>query len=66
MKKGDVVEYKDPLPDEKGLRFLLLENPDGGRVLGEAMVDMAIKPFYILEVSEIKLISSLISTLPGG
>lgn len=58
MKKGDLVEYKNPLPDEKGLRLILLEEPDGGRVLAEAVVNMVIKPSYILNISEIQIVKS--------
>lgn len=55
MRKGDLVEYKDPLPDEEGLKFILLEDPDGERVLAEAVVDLVIRPSYILQVSDIKM-----------
>ena len=58
MKKGDLVEYKNPLPDEKGLTFILLEEPDDGRVLTEALVNMVIKPSYILNISEIQLVKA--------
>lgn len=55
MKKGDVVEYKQPLEGEIGIKYMLLENPDGGRVLAEAIVDMVIRPTCILLVDKIKL-----------
>ena len=56
MKKNDIVEYKKPLLDEIGVKFILLEEPDGGRVLVEAIVDMEIRPTYILNVSDLKLV----------
>lgn len=54
FKKNDIVEYRSPNPDEIGLRFKLIEDPDGDRVLGEAIVPMRIKPTYILKLNEIK------------
>jgi hypothetical protein len=57
MKKGDVVEFVDPLPEEKGLKYLLLEDPDGGRVLAEAIVEMVIRPTQILKLSEIRSVT---------
>ena len=54
MKKGDTVEYKSPMPDEIGIKFILLEEPDGGRVLAEAIVDFVIRPSYVLNISEIE------------
>lgn len=56
MKKGDIVEFKEPLEDEIGLTFILLEDPDGDRVLAEAVVDMEIRPTYILKLIDIRLI----------
>lgn len=58
MTKGELVELRNPQQDEVGLRFILLEDPDSGRVLAEAVVDMAIRPSYILRVDEIKVVSS--------
>lgn len=57
MKKGDLVEYINPLQDEIGLKFILLEEPDGGRVLAEALVDMVIRPSYVLGIDDIRIIS---------
>ncbi|MBE3037538.1 MAG: hypothetical protein IMZ62_01805 [Chloroflexi bacterium] len=38
-----------------------VEEPDDERVLAEAIVDMAIKPSYILKISEIRLVESEIN-----
>lgn len=56
MKKDDIVEFKEPLEDEIGLKFILLEEPDGGRVLAEALVNMEIRPTYILMLTDIRLV----------
>jgi hypothetical protein len=52
MKKGDIVKFKAVVDegDEK-IRMVLLEDPDGGRVLVQALVDMTIKPTarYLVE-----------------
>lgn len=53
--KGAIVRYKRPKPDEIGLTFVLLEEPDGGQVLAEAIVPMTIRPSCILQVSEIEV-----------
>ena len=54
FKKGDLVEYKQPYEDEVGIKYRLLEEPDGGRVLVEAQVPMAIKPTYRVKLDDIK------------
>jgi len=56
MKKGDIVDFKDPFPEELGLKLLLIEDPDGDRVLAEAMVDLIIRPSYVVEISELRLV----------
>lgn len=58
VKKGDLVEFRNPMQDEIGLKFVLLENPDNDRVLAEAVVDMIIRPSYVLRIDDIKLIST--------
>jgi hypothetical protein len=45
MQKGDIVKFKKVVDaGDETLRMVLLENPDGGRVLVAAIVDMNIKP----------------------
>ena len=45
MKKGDIVKFKKVVEEgDENLRMLLLEDPDGGRVLVVAIVDMIFKP----------------------
>ena len=55
MKKGDVVKFTNPQADEIEDRFILLENPDGDRVLAEAIVDMLIRPTYVFKTEELEL-----------
>jgi len=55
MIKGEIVEFTNPSEDEIGLKFILLEDPDGGRVCAEALVNMVIRPCYILRLSDIRL-----------
>ena len=45
MKKGDIVKFRKAVdPGDEDLRMILLEDPDGGRVLVECIVDMKIRP----------------------
>ncbi len=54
MKKGDFVKFKDPLDqNEEKERFILLEDPDRGRVLVEGVCDLAIPPTRILNIDEL-------------
>jgi hypothetical protein len=56
LKKGDLVKFKDPLDEnEKRERFVLLEDPDGGRVLAEGVCDLLFKPTRVLKVDELSL-----------
>lgn len=56
MKQGDVVKFTNPQADEINDRFILLENPDGDRVLAQAIVDMPIRPTYIFRTEELTVI----------
>lgn len=39
MKKGDIVKFRKAVdPGDEYLRMILLEDPDGGRVLIESVV----------------------------
>lgn len=56
MKKGDFVKFKEPLDqDEEQERFILLEDPDGGRVLVEGVCNLTIRPTRILDIDELVL-----------
>lgn len=45
MKKGDIVKFRNVVDEgDENLRMILLEDPDGGRVLVESIVDMNIRP----------------------
>jgi hypothetical protein len=56
FKKGDIVKYKNPFSDEVGLEYVLVEDPDGDRVLGTALVNMIIKPIDVLRIEDIKML----------
>lgn len=54
MKKGDVVKFKDVVDEgDADLRMVLLENPDKGFVLVEALVEMKLRPTYRYEVADL-------------
>lgn len=56
MKKGDIVKFKKVVDaGDETLRMVLLENPDGGRVLVAAVVDMNIKPTSRHNVEDLEL-----------
>jgi hypothetical protein len=56
FKKGDLVRFKDPMNDnEVKERFILLEDPDGGRVLAEGVCNLPIRPSGVLRVEELEL-----------
>jgi hypothetical protein len=54
MKKGDIVRFKKVVDsgDEK-MKMRLLENPDGGRVLVEALVGMGFNPTYVYPTEDL-------------
>jgi hypothetical protein len=54
MKKNDVVKFKDPDSEiEKISRFVLLEDPDGPRVLVKEIYDMPFPRTTIFNVDEL-------------
>ena len=54
MKKHDVVKFKDPVSDiEVKSRFVLLEDPDGPRVLVKEIYDMPFPRTTIFNVDEL-------------
>jgi hypothetical protein len=54
MKKGDVVKFKTPIdPGDEAAMMILIEDPDGGRVLVQHLVDMAIQPTSIYPVDDL-------------
>lgn len=55
MKKGDIVKFRKAVdPGDENLRMILLEDPDGGRVLVESIVDLKIRPTYRYSVEELE------------
>ena len=58
MKKNDVVKFKEPADEAESMeRFVLLEDPDGGRVLVQGCVaGWAIQPTRILSTDDLECI----------
>lgn len=55
MKKGDIVKFRTVVdPGDEDLRMVLLEDPDGDRVLVESLVDMSIRPTYRYLVDDLE------------
>lgn len=56
MKKGDIVKFKNIADDgDENVRMVLLEDPDGGRVLVGVICDMCIKPIYRYNIEDLEL-----------
>lgn len=56
MRKGDIVKFRKAVdPGDEDLRMILLEDPDGGRVLVESIVDMKIRPTYRYSIEELEI-----------
>ncbi len=58
MKKGDVVKFKEAKdPGDAACKMVLVDNPDGGRVLVRHLVDMEIQPTSIYSTKDLQLCS---------
>jgi hypothetical protein len=56
MKANDIVKYSKPVDeDEAKLRFVLLRDPEKGRVDIQLICDYRIKPVETVEAGEIEL-----------
>lgn len=56
MKRGDIVKYSRPVDDEEAkLRFILLDEPEKGRVDIQLICDYRIKPIETVEAGEVEL-----------
>ena len=56
MKKGNIVKFRNIVDaGDENLRMILLEDPDGGRVLVESIVDMKIRPTYRYNVEDLEV-----------
>ena len=54
MKKGDLVKFNEIVdPGDDEVRMVLLEDPDGGMVLVEALVGMQINPTYVYQIKDL-------------
>jgi hypothetical protein len=55
MKRGDIVKYSRPVNDEEAaFRFILLNEPEKGRVDIQLICDDRIKPIETVETGEIE------------
>lgn len=58
MRKGDIVKFRNVVDaGDENLRMILLEDPDGGRVLVESIVDMKIRPTDRYNVDDLEVCS---------
>ncbi len=60
MKANDIVKYSKPVSEEEAnLRFILLQDPEKGRVDIQLICDYRIKPIETVEVGEIESASDI-------
>ena len=58
MKANDIVRYSRPVDGEEAkLRFIVLRDPEKGRVDIQLICDYRIKPVETVEVGEVELAS---------
>jgi hypothetical protein len=63
MKRGDIVKYSRPVSvEEAGFRFILLNEPEKGRVDIKLICDDRIKPIETVETEEVEPVD----VTPGG
>lgn len=56
MKRGDVVKYSKPAnAEEAEFRFILLNEPEKGRVDIQLICDERIKPIETVEAAQVEL-----------
>ena len=56
MKAGDIVKYSRPLDEEEAkFRFILLNEPERGRVDIQLICEDRIKPIETVEAGEVEL-----------
>ena len=56
MKRGDIVKYSRPVNEaEAAFRFILLNEPEKGRVDIQLICDDRIKPIETVEAEEVEL-----------
>jgi hypothetical protein len=55
MKRGDIVKYSRPVSEEEAtFRFILLNEPEKGRVDIQLICDERIKPVETVEAGEVE------------
>jgi hypothetical protein len=58
MKRGDIVKYSKPVsPAEGEFRFILLNEPEKGRVDIQLICDERIRPIETVDASEVEPVS---------
>ena len=56
MKRGDIVRYSRPAnQEEAAIRFILLNEPEKGRVDIQLVCDERVKPIETVEAGEVEL-----------
>jgi hypothetical protein len=56
MKRGDIVKYSRPVNEEEAaFRFVLLNEPEKGRVDIQLICDERLRPIETVEVGEVEL-----------
>jgi len=56
MKKGNLIKFKEPFDQrEEKERFILLKDPEGGRVLAEGVCNLTVRPTRILNSDDLEL-----------
>lgn len=59
MKKGSVLKFKRPVDADEGhIRMILLEDPDGGRVLVRDLLDMPLPPTHVYPVDSLEVVEN--------
>ncbi len=57
MKKGDIVKFKTVVdPGDDNALMILIEDPDGGRVLVQHLVDLPLQPTSIYPVADLEVV----------
>ena len=63
MKAGNIVKFKNIIDaGDDDIRMVILEVPDRGRVLVEALVGMKLNPTYRYNVEDLELCDTTCST----
>jgi hypothetical protein len=57
MKRGDILKYSKPVSEEEArFRFILMNEPEKGRVDIQLICDDRIKPIETVEAGEVEVV----------